>query len=113
MLRKFIFTAAVLSATPFAYAKHSDTTLTVAPNAPSTWEYVSSLLIINNYFRMSIGDGITIPVQTGDEVDLMVRAMNAQPRLHDSCRGIQIKSEGKHQLLFELQKDWMIHCQYS
>lgn len=113
MLRKFILTAVVLSSTSFAYATHPETSLTITPKAPSTWGYIASWAVVNNYFRMTIGDGITIPVETGDYVFLDVTAMNVKPKLSESCSNIQIKTEGKHQLLFDLQKDWLIHCEYS
>lgn len=113
MLKKTIFLALLLGSSSLSFAKNLDSTLTVAPYNPSDWGYMGATVTINNGSPRNVGTGITIPVSLNNDISLAVYAMNAKPRLADSCQNIQIHEEGTHQLLFELKRDWLIHCRYS
>ena len=112
MLKKTVLFAFLLSSSSLSFAKNVDSTLTVAPNDPSGWAYMGATVSINDT-AIGIYDGVTVPVALNDHISLAVYAMNVKPKLDDSCQNIQIREEGKHQLLFELRGDWLIHCRYS
>jgi hypothetical protein len=113
MLKKTVFLALLLNFSTFSFAENADSKLTVAPYNLSEWGYQYATVAVNNNPPTQVRYGITIPVAVNDNISLVVYAMNSRPQLDDSCKNIQIREEGSHQLLFELRKDWLIHCQYS
>ncbi len=113
MLKKTMFLALLLSSSSLSFAKHLDSTLTVAPYHPSEWGYIAATATINNGSPNTVGTGVTLPVSLNNNISLIVFAMNSRPKLADSCQNIQIHDEGPHRLLFELKEDWLIHCRNS
>ena len=89
------------------------TALLVAPYQGDQWGYIYSVVKMNDQQKYEIKQGATIPVNVGDKITLNVVAMNASPRLDQSCQNLQIQSEGVHAMLFELEKDRLVHCQYK
>ena len=114
MLKKLFLFAMLLSAASLSFAKNvPDSSLIVAPFMPSEWGYINATVSFNQQSSV-VGNSIVLPVSVQDTVSLIkVAAMNAEPRIDDSCRNIQIQESGMHQLVFELKNDWIIHCQYS
>jgi len=121
MLKKTFLLAFLLAIPAVSFASgNGNSTLTVTPYNPSTWGYQAATVTVSNHspkvsdgVAISVGGGVTIPVSLNNKIVLTVYAMNAKPKLANSCQNIQIYSEGAHQLLFELKDDWFIHCRYS
>jgi hypothetical protein len=113
MLKKPLLFALLLSTSAFSFASNmTSATLTVAPYNPSNWGYMNATVSDTKLPRV-VSSGITFPVSVSDTVSLIkVAAMNVYPQIDGSCRNVQMH-EGPHQLVFELKKDWLIHCRYS
>lgn len=102
----------------FCLASHSlannvsTTQITITPLKPDEWAYEAATIRINQEPPIAINTGITLPVNLNDKLTLTVHAMNAQPRLSDSCQHLKIRSKGSHQLNFKLD-NWLIDCVYN
>ena len=114
MFKQSFLLALFLSISISSLANNIHSTLAVAPINPSNWGYHYATVRVNkNMPEHFVGTGVQIPVSINDRIVLTVYAMNAKPRLSESCQHIQIQQEGMHELLFELQPDWLIHCRYT
>jgi hypothetical protein len=112
MLKKTLFLIFLLSFSALSFAKNIDSTLIVMPYKPGDWAYHYAIVAVNHNSK-SVGNAITLPVSVSDTISLIqVAAMNAMPKIDDTCRNIIIREEGTHHLLFQLENDWLIHCQY-
>lgn len=111
MLQKAILFTLLLISSALSFAQAKNNTLSVEPYNPSAWGYMAGTVYINGA-PYGIGEQVIVPVSMNDRIGLVVYAMNVNPRLSASCVGLQVNTEGPHQLLFELQPDWLIHCRY-
>lgn len=113
MLKKTIFLTFLLSTAAFSLDQHGDATLVVTPSHPEVWGYQGATLTVNHGLKYAVSNHVIIPVAINDAISVDVYAMNAHPKLADSCKNIRVIEKGTHTLQFELQPDWLVHCRYS
>jgi hypothetical protein len=110
MLNK-TFVCLCLLAVSFASNASNKSTLTVAPNHPSSWGYMGATVTVNNNPPITVWNGVKFLTSPNEKLSLVVYAMNARPKLSDSCLHLQTQ-DLPSQLLFELKSDWQVHCEY-
>ena len=104
------FMSVAISALPIGVASAGK--LSIKPDS-SGWSYIGAEITINDTAHHAVNNGITIPVVKDDRVKLTVIAMNARPRMADTCQHIKINDNDDHDLIFKLEPDWLVHCYYA
>ena len=114
MLKKTFLSALFFCSASLNFASAAPT-LTVAPYQPATWAYINAKIFIHSETK-DVNDSITVHVSENvDTFSLtdVVIGNGIHPKIHATCKNIQIEEDFNHQMIFHLENDYQIHCQYS